>query len=414
VLRRPFPDLGLARGLLFLLPLLLYLAPLAASWALPLVTLAVLWCAREEGVLAPGAALAEGWMWYPILAVLALSALWALDGRAAIILAVRLAGLILAGILLVGTIRRLAPAVLEELAAGLAWGMAVAGVLVAVDLLAGAPVIRLLHGPGGVPAGDAYSRGGVFQGIAAAPLALGLWRTGHRRLAIGQWAAAALAVLVGVQMAAKAALLAGLLGGGVVLALPLLRWLLPVAIVGVLLALPFALPLHPSADQSCWLAAHKPSGLHRLMIWNWVDDRIRERPWLGWGLDASRRMPGAGEHVHVERCPPGSGDIALDGEILPLHPHDAALQIWLELGALGAAAAGLAIAASIGIAFRGARGREAAAPAAMISAAAVVAALSFGIWQEWWIAVLCLTAGVAAAALGIHTEAAGQRPPTDG
>jgi len=400
LLRRPFIDHTATRGLLFALPILLCFAPLAASWALPLVTLAIIWQAHEEDVLAVGTALAEGWAWYPLLVVLAASSLWALDRQAALLLAARVAGLILCAILLAGTLRRLAPTLLDGLLTALGWGMAAAAFVVAADLAAGTPLIRLLHGAASlVPPADAYSRGAVFQAIATVPLALALWRNGRRRLAVGQLVLVALAAGLGVQAAAKLALLCGMAAGATVLVWPALRWLPPVTIVIFAIALPWALPISPSPETTCWLAEHKPSGLHRVLIWNWVDARIREKPALGWGLDASRRMPGGTEHVAVRGCDdPPDRLPRLDNEVLPLHPHDAALQIWLELGGLGIAAAAAAVASTAAGAFRRWRGRDAAPLAAMLSASAAAALLSFGIWQEWWLASLGLAAGIAIAA----------------
>jgi O-antigen ligase len=111
----------------------------------------------------------------------------------------------------------------------------------------------------------------------------------------------------------------------------------------------------------------KHSWAERLDIWRFVSAEVLQNPIKGWGLDASRAWP---------------NDI-------PLHPHDAALQIWLELGALGAALAALfwawlftRIAAMVE-----ADRNMAAAAAATATAYLTIGALSFGVWQEWWLAV---------------------------
>jgi O-antigen ligase len=111
----------------------------------------------------------------------------------------------------------------------------------------------------------------------------------------------------------------------------------------------------------------KQSWAERLDIWRFVSAEILQNPLKGWGLDASRAWP-------------------LD---IPLHPHDAALQLWLELGALGAALAALfwawlftRIAALVEI-----DRTMAAACAATATAYLTIGALSFGVWQEWWLAV---------------------------
>ena len=63
-------------------------------------------------------------------------------------------------------------------------------------------------------------------------------------------------------------------------------------------------------------SADEQSALHRLYIWEFTSDKILEKPILGWGLDASRSIPGAG----LEVLP--------SGPVLSLHPHNAALQLW--------------------------------------------------------------------------------------
>jgi O-antigen ligase len=123
----------------------------------------------------------------------------------------------------------------------------------------------------------------------------------------------------------------------------------------------------------------KQSAEHRLLIWSFVGDRIDERPLLGWGLDASRALPGGRQPIR-----PGE-------TWLPLHPHNAPLQLWLELGVPGAVLSALLAA----IAWRSlaavAWPRPFAVAAAGSLAAACVACLgTYGIWEEWWLATLGL------------------------
>ena len=106
-------------------------------------------------------------------------------------------------------------------------------------------------------------------------------------------------------------------------------------------------------------------------------DRILERPLFGWGLDSSRAFPNA----------------------IPLHTHDAAMQLWLELGLPGAALTAAFFVWLIGRIDRlEANDRPAAAAAAAsLSAYLVVGALSFGAWQEWWLALGALAAAATTA-----------------
>ena len=115
------------------------------------------------------------------------------------------------------------------------------------------------------------------------------------------------------------------------------------------------------------------SWAQRLRVWSFVSDRIVERPWLGWGLEASRTFAA-----------------------VPLHPHNSGLQVWLELGLGGAvlfALIWLRVFESIARVAR--RDRTAAGGCAGAAGAYfTIGALSYGVWQEWWLA----TAAVVVAA----------------
>jgi O-antigen ligase len=105
----------------------------------------------------------------------------------------------------------------------------------------------------------------------------------------------------------------------------------------------------------------------RLDIWRFAADRILEHPFFGWGLDASRSFSPS----------------------IQLHPHNGALHLWLELGAVGVALAAVFWAWLLrGIARTADADRTmAAAAAATASVYLTIGALSFGIWQEWWLAL---------------------------
>lgn len=74
------------------------------------------------------------------------------------------------------------------------------------------------------------------------------------------------------------------------------------------------------------------SVVYRMYAWEFVTDRIIERPVRGWGLGGSKKFGGETAEIVND---PIMGDL---GEPVPLHPHNGILQIWLELGAAGALA----------------------------------------------------------------------------
>jgi O-antigen ligase len=212
----------------------------------------------------------------------------------------------------------------------------------------------------------------------------------------------AVLILAGIAVAlwlpgesAKIAAVLGLLAAFAAMALPRPMARGAAALLGaVFLAAPliFALALPRLPD----LSPLQPSAQHRVMTWDFVVERIAERPLLGWGMEASRAIPGG-----TDTFPPAVLDRyglmrPEEREVfgrdyahrLPLHPHNAALQVWLELGLVGGVlAAALVVAILLG----------AATPAAIGAAVAGAATsqLSFGVWQPWWIATLVLAAVLA-------------------
>ncbi len=105
----------------------------------------------------------------------------------------------------------------------------------------------------------------------------------------------------------------------------------------------------------------------RLDVWRFTSTQVMGHPLIGWGLDSSRAWP---DHI-------------------PMHPHDAALQLWLETGAVGVALAALFWAwLFVRIDVVAADDRPAAAVMTATAAAYLtISAISFGVWQEWWLAL---------------------------
>jgi exopolysaccharide production protein ExoQ len=121
----------------------------------------------------------------------------------------------------------------------------------------------------------------------------------------------------------------------------------------------------------------KFSAWHRLMIWSFAGDRIAERPLSGWGLDAARAIPGANEAFSQGRV------------WLPLHPHNGAIQVWLELGVPGATLFALVVAELwLGLAVAPWPRLFIAAAGGSLMTAFVAANATYGLWQDWWIGTL--------------------------
>jgi O-antigen ligase len=212
-----------------------------------------------------------------------------------------------------------------------------------------------------------------------------------KRLALGLVAVIVVIAYYGssLQLAACAALLA------IAVALLLPRatpWLIGGAIALFVATAPLLPPLTAKTVDTDAITARTQnlSIAHRIIIWRFAAERIADKPLAGWGMNAARAIPGGKEKVVLI---PGTPPIM--GERLPLHTHNAPLQWWLELGVPGAVLmAGLWLFALRLIAKYSA-GRAARAIAiGGFTAAFVIANLSFGAWQSWWLATLGLAAAL--------------------
>jgi exopolysaccharide production protein ExoQ len=168
----------------------------------------------------------------------------------------------------------------------------------------------------------------------------------------------------------------------------------------------------PTRATVLWLNEEVPSlrhsAEHRLAIWRFASDRIVERAFLGWGIDASRAIPGGHESANSYMNLPAASD--LTGEVMPLHPHNAILQLWLELGMVGSL---LGVGLASWIVWRGGAGDQPNSRSVALAAVAAATApllLSFGIWQAWWQSALWLIASFMLAIRQDHDRASHSSP----
>jgi exopolysaccharide production protein ExoQ len=293
------------------------------------------------------------------------SALWSVDPSRSLIVAVRLAGLFAVGLTLAWAAERVkAPDRLTYLSlAGLALGIAMAATDFVTQGMLGAPFTERAYQPA------ALNRASVSFAILLLPASAVLVRRDRAILALisATMTAALICALAGLSMGlllyfwrARVARVAAVMSVLIIITSPL-----------SLAKLAQRAPLAEAAD------AVKLSAGHRLLIWSFAGDRIAERPLSGWGLDASRAMPGGRDLIRPHQT------------WMPLHPHDAPLQLWLELGVPGAVAFALLVAlAWFAVAATDWPRLFAAAAGASLMAALVASFASYGIWEEWWLGTM--------------------------
>lgn len=334
-----------------------------------------------------------------VVAWAAVSAAWAPEAGQALLASAKLAGGFAIGLLLIGAARgidgKAKPVFVWTLAA--ATGLTIA--FLTVEAFFAAPLSPMVI-PHAMPAGDhagiLRQYGAFWLSPALSVAALMVWpliAAPFLPVALAAMAGLVAAAAAGVGIGFAAAPLALLLGAGAAGIVWLLgrrggQILAALAIAYVMIA---PLAPHTVLKPEAWSVRESMplQLLPRLHIWSFAAERIAEHPLRGWGMDASRDVPGGKERIFDENRQHRFG------ELMPLHPHNGALQVWLELGLPGAflLAALFALTLRQGAALADRHGRRAAAAATGLTVtAAGLLSVSFGIWQNWWLASIFLAA----------------------
>jgi O-antigen ligase len=262
----------------------------------------------------------------------------------------------------------------------LAWGLAAYGVLLLVETVTGAGVYRALRDAIDDPIRPDLGRKNVAQGSFVLALLWPVAAVGAYRAGASRWLA--------VPMALGTALLANrflsdapVIAVGLALLIGALLWVWPrtaprvmgLGAAGVVLIMPAIFLFMAGLGVKLSLPT---SWAERMVYWMYATGRIGEHPWRGWGLDSSRAFS-----PHIQ-----------------LHPHNGPLQLWLELGVIGAAVAALIWLFAFRRLARDERSLVAAATAGSAAVYFFFGAISFGVWQEWWLSLAAMVAIIAAMA----------------
>jgi O-antigen ligase len=126
----------------------------------------------------------------------------------------------------------------------------------------------------------------------------------------------------------------------------------------------------------------------RMEIWDYISRFALNSPWHGYGIDVTRAV-----HAFDTR------QIYHKGVTVP-HPHNFSLQLWIEFGVIGAVfgAATLSFIVSA-IGRLSSAGQRIALP--VLIATIAVAAITYSIWQGWWIGTLFFVFAMCRLAAGV-------------
>lgn len=282
--------------------------------------------------------------------------------------------------------RRIDPVGRRRVLTLFAWGLAALGALLLIEAVSGAAVYRgvrtLIHDP----IREDLARKNVAE--ASFVLAL-LWpvaaAAGVRAGAPG-WLA--LPMAIGAALLAQIFLSdAPVLAVGLAILAGAAVWVWPrlgaLGLAAFAAAATLLMPWVVAGLHLAGLADGLPqSWAQRMGYWTFARARIAEHPWQGWGLDASRTF----------------------APNIQLHPHNGPLQLWLELGVVGA----VGVAMLWILALRRLGGPQRSLMAAGAAGSAMVyllfGAVSFGVWQEWWLALGALVAVIYTLGQGLPPE----------
>jgi O-antigen ligase len=139
-----------------------------------------------------------------------------------------------------------------------------------------------------------------------------------------------------------------------------------------------------------------PSWLHRIAIWQSVATKIPGGLPFGYGADFARAWQETAPLINV----PGAGAPL---ELMPTHPHNFFLQIWLELGLPGV----LSFTAFVYCGMKVLKNTNppAAVLASVVGAIAAIAvsmSVEGSLWQVWRLAAMALAGMGAALAYSLH------------
>jgi O-antigen ligase len=306
------------------------------------------------------------------------SVAWSGDVRQGLSAWAELALVLGAAALLAATLPSRAPAWAFE---ALAIGLIVSTALLVVELRLDFPIRRLWNGRLGswvlnrpVVTDLAF----VWPLVGAATAAAG---SAPRRWAIVASAGVVVAIALSSSGAAKLGLIVGVIAyGAAILALRLMRWAFGAVVVVLLIIQPVFGPvadaLIPPRVFDMLKAAH---ARERADIWLTFSEVAGQRLWTGTGFQSSANLS---DHPVAALVSPERREMLAVG-----HPHNALLQLWVELGLPGV----LAMGAIVCLAWRQLfRVGDAQLPARLAFAFGLlaIAVISHGAWQGWWAAAI--------------------------
>lgn len=324
---------------------------------------------------------------------------------------------LLGGACLILAIKNLSFGERDFISTSMVWGFSIGIILAVIDigtdfvLFKTLEVIRTEGDWGSIQSdGRETFRSGFVINNGITVLAMFLWpvliylirKKSHRTVILGFAAAVIIVVGHSSNFAAVASIATGFFGFLIGYFLP--RHVHKLSAIGftfLLLGAPFAIKALPDARTIGEKLPELSFSIYpRLVIWQHASNLVMEKPFIGHGIRTSRAI---------------NKDTGLipfvfwhDGKIekgntkpIPLHPHNGVIQMWLELGGVGAI---IGIVLVLSILHNIKNNPAPPVPKALLYSALIssmcLISVSYGLWQSWWMGLLWLQGAMILASLG--------------
>ena len=253
----------------------------------------------------------------------------------------------------------------------------------------------------------ALGRGVTALAPALFPAAIIVSMIWNRAAALGVLALGVIAAFSNDVAANAVAIAAGLVGIVITFKAPKTSFVVATSgLIFLLIVTPFAAALLPIDAIFSSLETHVPeawqsqfsSWFHRLAIWDSVAGRVDDGLPFGFGADYARMWTQSAPMIEV----PGA---RAPLSVMPVHPHNVFLQIWLELGLPGVLSLGLFFYFGSAVLRRAALPTPITAVSVGVLAAISVSLMVEGsLWQVWRLAAMALAGMGAALSYSLHQQ----------
>jgi exopolysaccharide production protein ExoQ len=331
-----------------------------------------------------------------------ISSLWAIDAEEAIERSYKTFFILFPGCLLFSVMREAPPSFVEKLTKALPFFLLGAFILVFIEFITGGLLQSLVKSkPLEENNMSSYNRGMVFLTFIVFPVLVLLkpycQTYNYKNVA---FSVIGIAIVLGTfaltdSQSSQLALIAG------ITILALHRFLQPwiwTAISLVLILLLFSAPylaiwmfhtLPALVGDSDWL--QEAYAMHRMEIWDFVSRYALQNPLYGYGMEATKAIQDFDTKMLYFRYP------------VVLHPHNFALQIWIEFGLAGITAASVLTFILIKK-MQTLPARSSGLYLAVFFAILCVASTAYGLWQGWFLGAITFIFALCAALQSLHSK----------